>query len=324
MNRDVRAEAVAWLARLQASGRDRATERGLRKWLKASPEHAAEFERATDVWEDLGGVPAAAMRRRTPEPQRAFWRWPALAAVATSFAALLIVAYLYPRDSDLSTRIGEQRMVTLPDGSRVTLNTNSRVTLASWDVAREVRLDRGEAYFEVAKDTSKPFVVVAGDKKVIAIGTAFVVRRQPQGNDERISVTMVEGKVTIADADAAPRAGVAMPDGTPTLVAGQRLVLAKSTASSPQIDLPRIDAVTAWRRGEVVLDNTALRDAIVEMNRYSATSLDLDNEAIASLPVSGIFRAGDSDSFATAVATLYGLAVTKEPHRLLLSRSASR
>ena len=309
MNRDARAEAVAWLARLQASGRSSATERGLQKWLAASPEHQQEFERATDVWEELGGVPAAVLMRSASK-RAAPARWPMWSAAVTAIAVFLVVSLLALRDDGLATRIGEQRMVTLSDGSRVTLNTDSRVSVAPWNGVREVRLDRGEALFEVAKDPVRPFVVIAGDKKVTAIGTAFVVRRQAEGAGERVSVTMVEGKVSVTDIKGAPA----------TLVAGERMIVTAS--APPRIDQPRVETVTAWRRGEVVLDGTSLADAIAEMNRYSPVPISTADESIAQLPVSGIFRAGDSESFATAVATLYGLGVEKERQGLVIARNA--
>ncbi len=328
-SRKVRAEAVAWLARLQASNRDCAVESGLREWLAASPEHAAAFERATDVWDDLGGVPTAALLRgKRSSEQRQVLRhpWTLVAAGAMACLALVVglgVLFAWRPEADLSTRIGEQRMVTLEDGSRVVLNTDTRVVVEPWnDGVREVRLVRGEAYFEVAKNPAKPFVVVAGDKEVIAIGTAFVVRRQP-GADERISVTMVEGTVAVTDPGDSPQAVFRSSGRGPTLTAGQLLVIAKSTPAAGEVDQPRIETVTAWRRGEVILDNTSLKDAIAEMNRYTLIALVIEDGSAADLPVSGIFRTGDSESFATAVATLYGLTVVKDSRHLILSGSPS-
>src|SRR5260221_6876382 len=189
-SRKVRAEAVAWLARLQASNRDRAVENGLREWLAASPEHAAAFERATDVWDDLGGVPTAALLRgkRSSEQRQVLRRpWTWVAAGAMACLALVVgvgVLFAWRPDSNLSTRIGEQRMVTLEDGSRVVLNTDTRVVVEPWnDGVREVRLERGEAYLEVAKNPAQPVVVVARDQKVIATGTAVVVKRGANASD---------------------------------------------------------------------------------------------------------------------------------------------
>src|SRR5436190_5985070 len=102
-----------------------------------------------------------------------------LAGAAASAAALVAAVALVAvdwNDSEIATRIGEQRTITLKDGSRMALNTDTRIVVEPWNETRGVRLERGEAYFEVAKDPKKPFVVVAGKKRIVAIGTAFAVR----------------------------------------------------------------------------------------------------------------------------------------------------
>lgn len=324
-SRKAQAEAVAWLARLQASRHDQAMKSGLRRWLDASPEHAAAFERATDLWDDLGGVPTAVLLRSDLTPsrkqrERFTWQW--VTAGATACAALFLAIgslTIWNHDPDFSTRVGEQRTITLADGSHVSLNTDSSIVLGSWKDTREVRLERGEAYFEVAKNSDKPFVVIAGDRKVIAIGTAFDVRLQPNAGGGKVSVTLVEGKVAVTNLDAAPQSVFRPAAQVPVLTQGQRLVFAKADTASEKVDLPRLDTVTSWRRGEVVLDNTRLGDAIGELNRYNATALVIDDPSTANLPISGIFRTGDSNAFADAVATLYGLTILKEPQKLVLS-----
>jgi len=327
--RQVQAEAVAWHARLRAPGRTRALEEGLRTWLGASPDNAAAFEKATELWDELGGVSAAALLQSRTEVKRELpkgWTRHGIAAgAAASIVALVgaIATFGWKSESDLSTRIGEQRIVTLKDGSRVALNTNTRVVIEPWNGTREVQLDRGEAYFEVSKDPERPFVVVAGDKQVVAIGTAFVVRRDPNGDDEKVSVTLVEGKVAVVGREVKPQAVLINEAQIPVLTAGQRMVLVKSAPSTADIDLPKIEAVTAWRHGEIVLDNAALKDAVAELNRYSSVVLSIEGEGAADLPVSGIFRTGDSESFAIAVATLYGLAIVREPQKLVLSGKPS-
>jgi transmembrane sensor len=321
-SRRARAEAVAWMARLQAPDRSRELEAGLREWLAKSPANAAEFEKATDLWEELGGVSAAAVLKHRPDTSRPVvthrrgWLMAGAAAcTAALIAAVGMVALDHP-ESELSTRVGEHRTVTLSDGSRMALNTDTKVVVESWRDIREVRLERGEAYFEVAKDPKKPFVVIAGRKKVVAIGTAFVVRLEP-GLQEKVSVVLVEGRVAVSDVVEPAMEGNSAP--RPALLApGERLVASRSDASIA-LDRPRIEAVIAWRRGEIVLDNTRLADAILELNRYSAIRLAVPDERIAGLPVSGIFRTGDSESFATAVSSLYDLAVSRQADTIVFS-----
>ncbi len=168
--------------------------------------------------------------------------------------------------------------------------------------------------------------MIAGDNEVTAVGTAFEVRYEP----DHIDVTLVEGKVNVtstAESLAAPASASSSLSGLGILsssgyamTAGERVRFAKG-ARTP-IDAPRVDAVTAWRRGEVMLDDTPLADAIAEMNRYNKSPLVIDESSIATLHVSGIYHTGDSEGFAQTVAQLYGLQVTQEGGQIHLRSAA--
>jgi len=143
-------------------------------------------------------------------------------------------------------------------------------------------------------------------------------------------VTLVEGKVAVSPVSATPaetgeNSGL-HPSGEGPAVAtiltpGQRLTVV--SRKPPKLDEPAIENVTAWLRGEIILDKTPLRDAVEEMNRYSAVKLIIDNAAAADIRVSGIFRAGDSARFAQAVGETYHLAVEHQPRRILISGSSN-
>ena len=153
------------------------------------------------------------------------------------------------------------------------------------------------------------------------MGTTFVVRYDAL----RTAVTLVEGRVSVSSLPAAsyePRAcrccrscSLAAAEDT-VLAPGQRLVFAKGEA--PKLDEPRIEAVTAWRRGEVMLDKTALAEAVAEMNRYDQATLIIDDAAIAQLKVSGIYHTSDNENFAAMISRLYGLQVTHREGRIHL------
>jgi len=194
-----------------------------------------------------------------------------------------------------------------------------------------VRLKKGEAFFEAVSNPARPFVVVAGHREVTAIGTAFSVRYEP----DHLAVMLVEGKVAVASTvpargfsglsgheSAGPRSSddpENLGAGTVTLVPGQRLVFAGNRP--PRLDTPRVEAVTAWRRGEVVLDKVTLADAVAEMNRYDRTRLVIDDPRVASLRVSGIYHTGDSAGFARAIGNIYDLTVSREGDRIHLRES---
>ncbi len=185
------------------------------------------------------------------------------------------------------------------------MNSDSAVTVSYRRNERRVSLDHGEAFFEVAKVASRPFRVRAGQQQVEALGTSFDVRREPQ----QVTVTLVEARRLCQISRGRRRA--------PTLAKGQRLRLS-NVRSAPQLDEPLVEAVTAWRRGEVMLDSTPLAEAIVEMNRYDQRPLVIDDSAIAAVKISGVYHTGDSELFASMVARLYGLGVQHRDGRIHL------
>ncbi|MCX2865379.1 FecR domain-containing protein [Paucibacter sp. PLA-PC-4] len=348
MTREIAAEAAVWIARLHGPDRSNHMERECRAWQARSPAHRLAFERGTDLWMEAAGVDRAAVARAAaasrPEGQGGErqgaspvnagtrgWGWPrpwALALTVTSIVLVVGVLVGQPwRDIDsYDTGIGEQRLVILKDGTRVSLNTSTRVKVELDQTQRRVQVEGGEAFFEVAKDASRPFVVQAAGTEVTATGTAFVVRLMPScaGEREALDVTLVEGQVVVHGAGGT----TAAPAMAPPIVmaAGDRIRVRRSqgdsatsapSATAPEHDRPRLDQVLAWKRGEAVFDHVSLQEALAEMNRYSATPISVD-ASVADLRVSGQFRTGDNAGFAQAVAKLHGLAVLEHAGRLEL------
>lgn len=307
LGRTVRAEASAWIVKLHGPDRSPSLEAGFRAWLAANPENAREFERVTEIW-DVGAVPVPGLprmriahnRRHAVRP-----RWVLGGALASLVIAVgtwrATAIWESPR---YETGFGEQRIIRLADGSRITLNSDSSVVVSYRPHERLVNVDHGEAFFEVAKNPSRPFRVRAGDEEVVALGTAFDVQREPL----EFAITLVDGKVAVSSLE--------RPAPNEILTPGQRLRI--SNAGSPQIDEPSIDAVMAWRRGEVILDSTPLADAIAEMNRYDRRVLVIDDPSIGTIKISGIYHTGDSELFANMVARLYGLEVERQGDQIHL------
>jgi transmembrane sensor len=326
--RVARAEASVWIVRLHGPHRTPELEAGFRQWLAASADNAAEFERVTSVWESAPHACTAGLPRVTrwsePKPKPTY-RWAIAASVIVAITAGAWLASQLWLNPDYATGIGEQRTVPLDDGSRIALNSDSEVKIEFTSDTRRVRLVHGEAFFDVAHNTARPFIVVAGDHQVTAVGTAFEVRYDLG----QVDVTLVEGKVNVTRAESnpqdAPRELSSSETGSVAktvaggyvMVPGERLHIARNTPV--KVDEPRIDVVTAWRRGEVMLDNTPLSDAVAEMNRYNKSALVIDEPRIAGLRVSGIYHTGDSEGFAQTVANLYGLHVSQAEHQIHLS-----
>jgi len=299
--RPMRAEAAAWIAKLHGPERSPELEADFQSWLKAHADHARAFENLTEIWDSLGSVEIGGLPRLAASD--AFVnkpRWPRLAAALVACLVVGVGAAWLLRGETYSTGIGEQRVVSLEDGSRVSLNSQTRMQVRYRQGERRVRLERGEAFFEVAKIAARPFVVVAGARAVTALGTAFVVRYEP----DRFAVTLLEGKITVAPLAAASLEGERRGEDS-ALTPGQRLTLSKNAL--PKIDTPRVESTTAWRRGEVILDDTSLADAVAEMNRYERMQIVLDDVQLKDFRISGIYKTGDGKGFANAVAVAYGL-----------------
>jgi transmembrane sensor len=264
----------------------------------------------------------AAATARHPEARNKPWRgrrfrWSVGVAVA-GLAVAGLVALQPWRDSDTyATGVGEQRTVLLKDGTRLSLNTSTRVRVDLTSVQRTVSVEEGEALFEVAKEAHRPFVVRADGSEVVALGTVFSVRLKPAtaiGGDA-LAVTLIEGQVSVRTeggktVNAPPRAVLLAP--------GDRLRLTESTEDvteghwgvTTQLDRPRIDQLLAWRRSEAVFDDVPLSEAAAEMNRYSRRPIVLLGDVSSkALRVSGLFRTGDNVAFARAAAALHRLVV---------------
>lgn len=307
-----RREAAVWIARLHSPERSASLEAGLRRWLGESPEHRAAFDMANDIWERASALPEGALART--QAAGSSWRrvaMPRPIAMAAALTAMLLtgaVAWLALRQPPLRTQIGEQRILTLEDGTRIALNTSTRVVVDYTSTQRNVRLLEGEALFEVAPKPGMPFVVSAGERAITALGTSFVVRREHRD----LTVTLMEGKVSISTV------GGVSDTATPRILnPGERVMYAG--VSTERSDRPDLEKITAWRRGQVALDRTRLVDAVSEMNRYSQVRLGVEGSAAGEVRISGVFRAGDSLFFAQAIAETYHLEVVRRDGEIILS-----
>ncbi|MBT9495263.1 MAG: FecR domain-containing protein [Paucibacter sp.] len=332
MTPEIAAEAAVWVARLHGPDRSVHMERECLAWQARSAAHRLAFERCTDTWQDVAGLrlstyanaasagAASDAKRAGPFKPR---RW-ALAATALAVGGVLVLQPWRAIDTYV-TGVGEQRLVILQDGTRMSLNTATHVRVELARAQRTVKVDGGEALFEVAKDARRPFVVQAAGTEVVATGTAFVVRLTPasKGGGDALAVTLVEGQIVVRAADRATDAVLLNPV---VMAVGDRVRLRRLGGVAPgesreamQVDRPRMDQMLAWKRGEAIFDDVSLLDAVAEMNRYSPKLIMVTgSDALRDLRVSGVFRTGDNVNFARAVAELHGLAVRERSDRLEL------
>jgi transmembrane sensor len=338
-------QAAAWRARLAESSEWYAGE--FSAWLAQDPRNREAWRRVQAPWEALGQhatAPGVIRLRRASlvhahDAMRGnfFWRKPwrrtALSGAAAA-CVLASVAFLFwqqQRPAVFRTGFGERRVVTLADGSQLTLDSRSEVTVRYSADARALTLVRGQARFDVAHDVARPFTVSAGGHKVVATGTAFDVDLL----GPRLLVTLLQGHVVVLPQSApvvpwvpaAPRAG----EGSATLAGaesralssagdamdtiyldpGEQLVMAPRAA--PHISRVDVERVTAWERGEIVFDNEPLASVIRRMNRYGPRQIVVGDDRAAGLRISGVFHEGDVDGFVSTIAAYLPISAHEHP-----------
>ncbi|RZF60860.1 DUF4880 domain-containing protein [Sphingomonas populi] len=306
----VEAQAAQWFARLKSLPVSRETLQAFFEWQRDET-HAAAFAAVERLWSragDLGDRPAIVAATHAAVARKARRRWrglawpthPALAALAVLLLVLLGIGATYwvmrPGANDYMTKVGQRSVVALVDGSRMSLDTDTRIVTRFNAQERRVVLTHGQAYFTVAHDTARPFRVEADGAEVVATGTQFAVRRDGVGVD----VTLVEGSVRVTAQGTAPT----------TLRPGQRLVLRPDqTAVVQMVDTK---AATAWRQGRIVLDGWTLARALSEVNRYTTQPVRLEATRFAEARLSGTFDAGDIEGFVAAATALLPLTAERD------------
>jgi len=238
------------------------------------------------------------------------------ALAATILLALGVGAYFLsgPQGNRYSTPIGGIASVPLSDGSHITLNTASEVRVELTPKERHIRLEEGEAFFDVAHDANRPFIVQVGKKRVIAVGTKFSVRRE--GNDVRVVVT--EGKVRVETGSAARGEGSSELGRTPNqseenaqgtaytraVGPGEAFLTPGSIASVgddgiviEQRPVAEVQDDLSWRQGYLTFHDTSLADAVAEFNRYNTHQIVIEDPAVAAIRISGSFRALNYEAF---------------------------
>ena len=191
---EIAAEAAVWVTRLHGPERSRQMEQECRAWQERSAAHREAFERCTDTWESVPRVTLAsafaASQARARQDIGGFWRSVPARWASAGVLVLAVIAgtagYQHWRDNGVyATELGEQQLVVLDDGTRMTLNTDTQVRVDLDAAQRNVIVRRGEALFELAKDAHRPFVVRAGGSEIVATGTVFAVRYAAQGSAGR-------------------------------------------------------------------------------------------------------------------------------------------
>jgi transmembrane sensor len=309
-------EAHAWQARLRGEPGQRDRDK-FQRWYGADPANSAAFDRISADWTEAYGQLARTNVGRAriglPERSRQF-RPRRYALAAASLALLFAIGMLVirpgsPRTEIFATAIGEIRTVTLPDDSRVTLDTHSRLAVRFRSEERRVELQEGRARFFVRPQAGRSFVVEAGEGEIVVSGTVFDVSLAGDG----ATVALIEGGLEVHVS-----ASATAETGRRRLQVGERVVLRPQ--GQLQEGTPASNAELSWPSGMLEFRNTPLRDAIAEANRYSSRQITISDPSIGELRVTGTFRAGDTAGLARSLAAAFVLRSDFEPRGSIVLR----
>lgn len=314
-------EASRWFTQLKRPSVTAQALHDFREWRRdaANAEAFAHVERTWEAAGSLAERPAmkaaadAALAARPPKAARSSRRL-TFVPVAVGMASLAIAAGgtvvgLNYYEPTYATDIGDQRLEQLSDGSRVRLNTDTKIRVKLHGAQRRIELLRGEAFFDVAHDATRPFIVETNGAEVRALGTKFEVRRDAG----IVRVTLVQGRVEVSQSGQAAKA---------TLNPNETLTIGAQGVTAPRPT--DATAESSWTTGRLTFRGAPLRDAVQEVNRYSRRKIVLSpTDPAAAERLSGQFEPGDTETFLAGIEAVYGLKVVSEtPHEIRLGRRA--
>lgn len=298
--KEVEREASEWIARLTAD--DVCTEDQTRfdAWLNAHPLHARTYEGLQRTWQeyaDLGSwvrlaavTSSAGAVDEASQTRRVWPRWAMAAAMLV--AAVLLGFHLHSLTSDamFQTALGERATISLPDGSTLMLNSNSKVRVDYSLRSRIIHLERGEAFFKVAHNASRPFWVTTGNKWVRAVGTAFNVFVNPKG----VQVTVHEGTVKVGLEGRLLSASLSdetLSQASAELHSGEQADVQDGVTTTRKLSSEALVRAGGWRDGWLYFEQQNLCAVVDELNRYTSHRLVLQDPQLCSLAVGGAFQA---------------------------------
>ena len=314
-------QAALWAARLDGGTLDAADRTALDTWLAARPAHRALLsdycQFSADLEQSLPALVAsgAVKMPASAQPSRRRWSlsWLTVAggtlAAAAAVALGLWVASPAPAVETLATSVAQRQSFTLGDGTRVELNAQTSLRVENTRDERRVRLAAGQAYFAVAQDPARPFIVETPTGSVRVTGTIFAVRTDKLGE---LEVTVVEGSVQVRPSDTAGTG----PRPPSSLTAHEHLTATPASVTRRTLTAGGVDDALAWRQGKIVFDNAPLRVALARFAQYHGRGITVTAGA-ANLTIGGRFSLDDLNGFLDALAQIHPIRVNPDPSGIL-------
>ena len=311
----VQEEAASWIARIDREGTRPDLAAEFEAWKAQSSRHEEAARELTALWCDLDGLAeiAPAHRLKSSGRRRVLAAGAAMAATVALAAGLWMAQRPAATPTLYEAPLGTHRLIALPDGSKIDLNTGGQVQVRYTGKARDIQLLKGEAYFEVARDATRPFSVYAHSGVVRALGTAFAVRL----DGGEVEVTLTKGSVELAKLDgpaSLEQASVAPRRRLATLSAAmgaESATIAPDGALSREAGTEEADRKLAWRRGMLVFTGETLPEVVADVSRYTDMDIEIADPALNDLRVAGNFRAGEVEAMLEALQTGFGVRVER-------------
>jgi transmembrane sensor len=304
-------EAAAWVER-QDRDWTAADQAELEAWLAQSTAHLIAYHRMRDSWQRSEKL--VALRPQPPQPRPRATHSGGSPAIKIAAAVLMLAVggagvFLLERPTDrvYATALGEHQTLRLSDGSRIELNTNTEVRIAQG--GRAVTLERGEAFFQIVHDETRPFVVTVGDHRVVDLGTKFDVRKE----HDRLEVALIEGKARVEATTANAARPTLLSPGDVMVATARTVSLKKRTSESLSDQL-------GWRRDVIVFDHTALAQAAAELNRYNTRKIVIADPVAAKVKIGGTFPVNGTQQLVDVARDLFNLNVKDRGDEVIISR----
>jgi len=310
---EIRNRAAMWIVKRRDHGNwSEADQAELDLWLAESVAHKLAYLRVEAAWQRADRL--GALRR--PRSLRTRFA-PYLKFGGAGLAAATVVGVIYfalptqnqPTEKRYVTGVGGRETLTLRDGSRVELNTNTILRIADTGVGRTVWLDKGEAYFQIVHNEAHPFVVHSGNHWVTDLGTKFVVRR----NEQTIRVALLEGKARFDMEDSHGSQEAVLNPGDVVVATAEALSVAEHPREALKNEL-------GWRRGLLIFKHATLAEAAAEYNRYNLKKIVIADPRVAGLNINGSLPVNDLSAFTRSIRRFFDLHIEEGPDEIVIKR----
>ncbi|NOZ66037.1 MAG: DUF4880 domain-containing protein [Alphaproteobacteria bacterium] len=314
-------KATEWFVLMRAEDISEARAEAFVEWISQSTSHQAAYAEIGGFWDGLPVAKAASVTslsdhkaKQTPTPAKRKWS-PRLIAASVAFLIISFAAVQYGAvfmmDSR-TTKVGELADIILEDGSHLAMNTNSEIRIDLQKDKRIVYLDRGEVFFEVARDETRPFFVETSGGLVRVLGTKFNIRRKGNSSD----VTVLEGSVGVMDYGHIKGDEATMTMDA-TLSPNQKFILGNDAVANVAIPVSAA-AVLAWRDRKLVYDGESFATLVADINRYYDGEIRIGDPVLNDIKVVAILKIEDRTATLKALETTFNVTARPVSKKLIM------